>query len=125
MTRDEILKSGLTLEQYVNQCVEELLAKPVATAIEGMQAETQRAERRIAELEFEKLVQQNAIYGGVLPRAVPYIASSAAELFELRDGMLTVKNGETDPGDPLTPLTFEVWLKEFREEHDFFFTKQR
>jgi hypothetical protein len=116
MTRDEMVA-------YVNQVVEELLAKPVAKAFDGMNADTERAERRIAELEFEKLVQQNALMGGVLPKAVPYIASSAAALFELRDGMLTVRNGETDPGDPLVPLTFDVWLRELRKEQAFLFTK--
>ena len=122
MTRKELLKSGLTLEQYVNQCVEELMAKPVADAVEGMQAETQRAERAERRIAFEQLATLQALRGGLLAKAAPYVVSDAAKVFELRDNSLVARHGETDPGDPCSPLSFAPWLKEVRKETPFLFT---
>jgi len=53
-----------------------------------------------------------------------YVSEDAWKVIELRENALVVRNGETDPGDPLTPLTFDVWLKGFRREHDFLFAKE-
>ena len=50
-----------------------------------------------------------------------FVVPLASERFELRDDALKVKDGETDPHDPLAPLSFEAWLWEFRKEHEFLF----
>jgi hypothetical protein len=124
MTWDEFLASDLTLEQYVAERVQAAVADlPIAATTARIESETAAAERRIAELEFEKLVDQNARLGGVIPTAVPLIVSDVRKLFEMRENALVVRNGETMPGDPLTPLTFEVWLQEFRKDHEFLFVK--
>jgi hypothetical protein len=128
-TWQEVLDGDITLDEYIYALAKQAVDKDTALhalvdkTVSQIQTDTKTAEERVAELEFEKLVQQNALMGGVLPKAVHHIAASAAELFELRDGMLRVKNGETNPNDPLTPLTFDVWLKEFRKDHDFLFAK--
>jgi hypothetical protein len=48
-----------------------------------------------------------------------------AGLFEIGDNTLVVRNGETHPPNPPVPLTFDMWLKEFRKEPDFLFVKKR
>ena len=74
-----------------------------------------------ARLEFEARVARHALLGGVRPSAVQFVVPLASERFELRDDALKVKDGETDPHDPLAPLSFEAWLWEFRKEHEFLF----
>jgi hypothetical protein len=101
-----------------------LAATPVEQSIDRIAAERAAAEQRIAELEYEKLVRDVAVRGGVLPKAVDWIVHDVRELFEIRDGALKVRNGETMPGDPLTPLTFEAWLASRRKEAPFLFVKE-
>lgn len=105
----------------VRKGLEEALGDQYPDVLEAIHAEREAAERRIAELEFERVVRDTAIYGGVLPRAVNFIIEDARQVFELREGILRPRNGQTDPGDPLTPLQFEVWLKDQRERRSFLF----
>jgi hypothetical protein len=99
------------------------LQRRADAVIDGIRSDREAAERKITVLEFERLVRENAVLGGVLPKAVKYIVEDVRELFELRDNALVVRNGETNPGDPLTPLSFEVWLRELRKKHEYLFVK--
>lgn len=129
MTWEEFLDSDLSFEDYIRPAVEEGVAKamaetPVDRAIDHIKAETAAAEQRLAELEYEKLVRDVAVRGGVLPQAVHWIVPDVRKLFEIRDNALVVRNGATMPGDPLTPLTFEAWLAEQRKDVPFLFVKE-
>lgn len=57
--------------------------------------------------------------------AVPYVLSDAVRVFTLVENKLVPRNRETDPGDPLSPLTFDVWLQQLRKERHFLFDKER
>ena len=96
----------------------------VDAAIARLDAEIEQSRRRVAELEFEKLVAQNARLGGVIPSAATLLVPDVAKLFEMREGALVVRNGETMPGDPLMPLTFEAWLEEKRKQLPLLFVKK-
>lgn len=100
-------------------------AEARADALVAEQAErTKASERRIAELEFEALAVQNARLGGVVPGGEKWLMSDIAQLFEARENMLVVKNGETSRFDPLQPLPFEEWLEDRRKELPFLFVKR-
>jgi hypothetical protein len=88
------------------------MAPKVETAADHIRAQTEATERRVAELEFEKLVTQQALFGGVQPKAVRFVVASAAEMFELRGSTLAARNSLTEPGDPLAPLSFDTRLSE-------------
>jgi hypothetical protein len=44
---------------------------------------------------------------------VDFIIEGTGQVFELCDGVLHPRNGQTHPGDPLTPLRFDVWMKDY------------
>ena len=130
MTWDEFMKSDLTFEQWIGQLARDEVARQTADIQPRLDAlagaadvAAQTAEQRIAELEFDRLVRENAILGHVVPTAAKYFVRDAAELFELRDGILRPRNGQTQPGDPLSPLTFETWLAEHRKTESYLFVK--
>ncbi len=112
-----------TIEQEVAAAVAQW-EKTVEHHLARIREDRTAAERRIAELDFDRLVRENALLGGVLPKAVEHIAASARELFELRDNAIAIRNGETEPGDPLTPLRFDTWLQQQRKELGFLFVKE-
>jgi hypothetical protein len=125
MTLDEF--KALTDEEQ-SAYIEKLLAE---SNIEGrtdalvVESEVRRSElqRRVDELEFEKVFRDAAIYGQVLPKAVKYLITDARQVFELRDGILSPRDGRTLPGDPLSPLTVDVWLKEIRQKESYLFER--
>jgi hypothetical protein len=124
MTPEEwtaFVDSDLSFEEYLKKRVQDALAELPMARVED--TDIAAAERRIAELEFEKLVDQNARLGGVIPTAVPLIVPDVAKLFEMRDNALRPRNGQTMPGDPLSSLTFEAWLQEYKKTMGFLFTK--
>lgn len=117
-----------SLDENVAAMVAESFAKalaetPVEDGIQNIKAGTADAEQRIAALEYDRLAREVALFGGVLPRAVKHVVRDIQELFDLRDNALVVRNGQTMPGDPLTPLSIEVWLEEQRRLTPFLFGK--
>jgi hypothetical protein len=117
MTTDELI-AKLAREEIAKQ----LAATAFEATLEAHRQATAVAERRTAEIEFDNLVRDNAIYGGVIPTAAKYFVRDARELFEIRDGILHPRNGETQPGDPCAPLTFDTWLQEQRKDVPYLFT---
>jgi hypothetical protein len=123
MTWDDVIDTDADLDDYLTdrlQPLEERLEKVLARTAANI-ADT---ERKLAESEFERLVGENARLGSVIPGAEKFFMADAAKLFELRENALVVRNGETMPGDPLTPLTFQAWLHGKRGEWGFLFKKE-
>jgi hypothetical protein len=115
---------SLTVRLVEEAVARRLAATPVDEAIDQIAADRAAAEQRLAELEYEKLVRDVAVRGGVLPRAVDFIVPDVRKLFEVHGNALTVRNGATMPGDPLPPLTIDAWLLERRKDVPFLFGKE-
>jgi len=116
-------------DDYISSLARAEIAKHLAAmeyekTLERHRQATAAAEQRIAEIEFDNLVRDNALYGGVVPTATKYSVRGARELFEIRDGILHPRNGQTQPGDPCAPLTFDTWLQEQRKTEPHLFTKE-
>lgn len=125
MTYKEFLESDRTLDDWIGELVRAEFAKqmadlPVEATLDAIRADTAAAEQQVAESEFNRVVLHQAVLHGVIASAVRFLVPDVRRLFELRDGILSPRNGETLPGDPLTPLTFEAWLAEQRKELPFF-----
>jgi hypothetical protein len=130
LTYREFLDSDLTFQEWLEATVHAEVERRTAAIqprldalVATADAAMQTAEQRVAELEFDRLVRENAILGHVIPTAAKYFVRDAAELFIIRDGILSPRNGQTLPNDPLSPLTFEAWLQEQRKTEPYLFTK--
>jgi hypothetical protein len=51
-----------------------------------------------------------------------YVVRAAEDVFELKDGALTPKDGQSCPGDPWGLLTPHVWLGELERDEPYLFT---
>jgi hypothetical protein len=57
----------------------------------------------------------------VRPAAIRHVVRDAETVFELQGDALEPKNGETDPGDPLTPLSPSRWLQQLKSSEPYLF----
>jgi hypothetical protein len=58
---------------------------------------------------------------GVRTAAVRHVLRDAADVFEMQGDVIVPKNGQTVPGDPLTPLTPERWLQLLKTSEPYLF----
>ncbi len=72
---------------------------------------TQTPEQHLAAAQFRMAITEQALLHGVHPTAVRLVLPEAEDVFELHSGAVVPRNGQTDPGDPLAPLTPERWLQ--------------
>jgi hypothetical protein len=88
----------------------------------------QTAEEQLAQLKaetrFRDLIEREALMTDVMPRAIRHVVRDAADVFELKDDQLVPKHGDTDPGDPLTPLSPSRWLQQLKTKEPFLFVAQ-
>jgi hypothetical protein len=81
---------------------------------------------RHAELELREAIRDAALAHGVLPRASRFVVRDAVALFERApDGTLIGKNGASEPGNPLRPLTLHAYLLELSEDEPWLFEPRR
>ena len=121
---DFLADTSLTLDDFVAEHVRAALPEqPIAETIERIKADTAAAHRQSEALDYEKAAREALLRGGVLPRAVDLMVGDVQEVFDLHDGSLVARNRQTDPADPLAPLTVERWLEGRRAHLSFLFVK--
>jgi hypothetical protein len=82
-------------------------------------------EERLKEFEFNERVGGLALLVGVRPHAVKHVCRDAREVFELKDGEITPRNGATDPNDPLRLLEPSRWLEELKKTDSYLFSDDK
>src|SRR5687767_13886883 len=110
-----------------NKTIQEIADEYVANAMAEYEAEKTRqagpptVEQQLAQAQFRELVAEHALLHGVRPQSVRHVVRDAEAVFELRDGRLVARDGQTDPGDPLGPLTPACWMQQLAKTDGYLF----
>jgi hypothetical protein len=83
----------------------------------------QQIEARLAQTRFRELVTNEALLHGVRPHATRHVLRDAEAVFTLKDGTLVPRHGQTDPSDPLSPLTPARWFQDLAKTDDYLFAE--
>ncbi len=116
MTWPEFMASDLTLEDYIAQEVAASMAAHEAARRAATEPTVeQQLQQRLDAARLRELVTQEALLADVRPSAVRFVVRDAEEQFALQDDALVPRHGQTDPGDPLRPLSPRVWLAQLAQ----------
>jgi hypothetical protein len=110
----------LVTHEQIDSMVAEAVGRFQAEQPAGLTPE-QEIRARLDQARFQEMVASAAIASGVRPRAVRLVVRDAASQFELRDGVLAPRHDETDPSDPLSPLSITRWLEGLRATDGYLF----
>lgn len=101
------------------------IAAEVAKAVTPVEEQLATARRQVAaatdRTRFRDLMEREALRHRVLPQSLRHVLRDAEEMFTLKEGAIVPKDGQTEPGDPLVPLSPSSWLAELREKEPFLF----
>lgn len=113
----------MNIQQMAEHSVARFLAAEEAARRAASPAAQQQLEAQVNASRFRELVSQHALLHGVRPSAVRHVVRDAETVFELRDGELQPRDGATDPGDPLSPLTPTLWLQQLAKSDGYLFSE--
>lgn len=117
-------------ERSLQEIADQLAVDAVAKSMAEFHAEREAAKRaalptpeqQLAQAKLRELVTEHALLHGVLPQSIRHVVRDAESVFEMRDGALVPKDGKTDPGDPLQPLSPSTWLQQLAKTDPYLFT---
>jgi hypothetical protein len=104
---DEFMKH---LQEVADAAVQEWRVAFEASRRAPTPTPEQEIARRLHEARFRELIAEEAFAYGVRPRAIRHLVRDAESVFELRGDVLAARDGRTEPGYPLTPLSLATWL---------------
>jgi hypothetical protein len=114
-----------TIEQMAADAVAKFLAEWNAPPKPTEPTPDQEISARLRQAMFREQIGEAAINAGVRPRAVKHVIRDAADQFALREGQLVPKHGQTDPADPLAPLTPASWLRQLASTDPYLFVTEK
>lgn len=110
-------------EKSIQEIADEHVAQHMKDYEESKRTPPETPEQQLAALRFREEMRVHALLHDVAPAAVRHVLADAAEVFTLNeDGALVPKHGQTDPGDPLSPLTPARWLERLAQTDGYLFT---
>ena len=115
----------MNLQQMAELAVKQALAEDEAARRASPPTPQQQLEAELNAAQFRERIGDQALAAGVRPSAVRHVVRDAGGVFELRDGALHPRNGATDPGDPLSPLTPKRWLEQLAATDGYLFEPGR
>ena len=84
---------------------------------------TDRLHATETQARFRQLVSEEALLHGVRPQAVRFVLRDAETVFTLKDDALVPAHGQTDPSDPLSPLTPALWFQQLAKSDGYLFAQ--
>jgi hypothetical protein len=97
--------------------------KPVKDELAAERQKREAAEEAARESTFTNLVTQHATKFNVKSNSVRHVVREARDVFELKDGRLVPKPGQTHPSDKLKDLTPEAWFEHLQVTDDNLFAE--
>lgn len=108
------------IQAAINKAVADAV-KPVADKLAEEAKARETAQKQADDGKFRELVSAAATTAGVSSTAIRHVLREAAQVFELKDGKLSPKEGVKHPTDPLKDMNTTDWLQQLSKTDDYLF----
>jgi len=112
-----------TIDQMAVDAFEKYMAEYEAAQRAKMPRPEAQAAQRLHAAAFRERVTEECLLHGVHARAVRHLVRAAEDVFELKDDALVPNAQQTNPSDPLEPLTPRMWLEGLAKDEPFLFAR--